>query len=171
MIERLIEKITQFCNTIAAIWLLGLALVVLADVIGRGVFDAPLQGAKEILSNSVVAILFLQIPFAVLRGGMIRTTLIYDNAGQWGRRLIDAIAYLLGLGLFIGIGIGGWDDMVTGYQIGEYEGIGALEFQTWPIRVITVFWSFLAAIVYALLLFRTVVRGDQATSPPAQPAV
>jgi len=157
MIDTVVERITRFCNTVAAAWLLLLAFVVLFDVVGRDVFDRPFHGTKEVLSNSVVAILFLQIPFAILKGGMIRTTIVYDNAGDMGRRVIDGAAYVLGIVFFAGVGIGGWEDMIMGYTVKEYEGIGAFEFQTWPIRGVTVFWSFLAAFVYVLLLAKVVL--------------
>ena len=161
----LIEKLTRFCNLIAAVWLLFLAFVVLYDVVGRGVFNAPFLGAKEIISNSVVAILFLQIPFAILQHGMYRTTVLYDRAGPKGRQIIDAVSYLLGIVFFISIGVGGWPDMIIGYEVKEFEGVSAFEFQTWPIRGVTVFWSFLAAVVYILLLGNTVLGKESHSAP------
>jgi TRAP-type C4-dicarboxylate transport system permease small subunit len=121
------------------------------------VFDASFLGAHEIVGNSVVGILFLQIPYAIQSGGMSRTTLIYDKVGPWGRIVIDATTFGLGIAFFAAIAVGGWGDMVTGWQIAEYEGIGAVEVPVYPIRAITVVLSLLSCFVY-LLFFLDLVR-------------
>jgi TRAP-type C4-dicarboxylate transport system permease small subunit len=144
--------LTRTLNALAAAWLVLLAVIILYDVVGRGVFDAPFMGAHEIVGNSVVGILFLQLPNAIQRSGMARTTLIYDKMGPWGRNLIDGSTSVCGIVFFCGIAIGGWGDMITGWQIGEYEGIGALEVPVYPIRTLTVVLSFLSATIYLLFL-------------------
>lgn len=154
-----IDALTRVLNVVAAVWLTIIAFVILYDVIGRYAFNAPFAGAREIVGNSVVAIVFLQIPLAIRRGAMIRTTLIYDLSGEVGKRIIDALTFVLGVAFFLAVGVGGWDGMVTGFQVREFEGIGAMEIPVWPIRGAAVFMSFLAAIVYLLMLFRVAVHG------------
>ena len=153
-----IQSLTRALNSLAAVWLVALAAIILYDVVGRSMFDAPFLGAHEIVGNSVVGILFLQIPNAIRSGGMTRTTLIYDKVGPWGQIAISSLANLAGLVFFAAIAIGGWGDMVTGWRIGEYEGIGALEVPVYPIRTLTVFMSILAGFVYLLLLHDTMRR-------------
>ncbi len=162
------ETLTRALNALAAGWLMLLAVLILYDVVGRGVFDAQFLGAHEIVGNSVVGILFLQLPNAIRNRGMARTTLVYDKVGPWGRTLIDALTGLCGLTFFLAIAVGGWGDMVTGWQIAEYEGIGAVEVPVYPIRTITVFLSFLSAAVYLLFLLETVGRRGERTSQPDQ---
>lgn len=160
MLVKWTQKLTRFLNVVAAAWLFFLALIILYDVVGRGVFNRPFLGTFEIVKNSVAAILFLQVPFAILSGGMLRTTLIYDHVGTGAKRFIDAASYLLGLVLFVAIGVGGWSGMITGWEILEYEGAGAFEFPTYPIRTIIVFLAFLAALV-CLLKIIVVFRDDR----------
>jgi TRAP-type C4-dicarboxylate transport system permease small subunit len=161
------QRLTQALNSLAAVWLVSLAVIILYDVVGRGVFDAPFLGAHEIIGNSVVGILFLQIPNAVRSGGMARTTLIYDKVGPLGRAGISGLANLAGVIFFTAIAVGGWGDMVTGWRIGEYEGIGALEVPVYPIRTLTVFMSVLAAFVYLLLLRDALTRRGEKHPPAA----
>jgi len=161
------ETLTRALNALAAGWLMLLAGLILYDVVGRGVFDAPFLGAHEIVGNSVVGILFLQLPNAIQSRGMARTTLVYDKVGPWGRALIDALTGLAGLAFFLAIAVGGWGDMVTGWQIAEYEGIGAVEVPVYPIRTITVFLSFLSATIYLLFLLEIVGRrGERPSRAP-----
>ncbi len=153
------QNLTRLLNSIAAVWLMALAVVILYDVVGRGVFDAPFLGAHEIVGNSVVGILFLQIPHAVQSGGMARTTLLYDKVGPFLQAMIRALAYGVGAIFFTSIAVGGWGDMVTGWRIDEYEGIGALEVPVYPIRTLTVFLSAFAAFIYLLLMGDVLKRG------------
>lgn len=160
--RRSLGSLANVLNVLAATWLLILAFVILYDVLGRALFNSPFLGAREILGNSVVAILFLQVPLAIHRGNMLRTTLIYDLTGVTGKRVIDIVTFLLGVGFFVAMGVGGWDDMITGWRIREFEGIGALEIPVYPIRTIAVFLSFFGAIIYLAMVAEIVsnwIRG------------
>lgn len=150
--------LANILNIIAAAWLLILAFVILYDVIGRAVFNSPFLGAREILGNSVVAILFLQVPLAIHRGNMLRTTLIYDLLGVSGKRVIDIATFTLGIVFFVAVGVGGWSDMITGWRIREFEGIGALEIPVYPIRTISVFLSFFGAVIYLAMVAEMIVN-------------
>ena len=71
-----LKKTPEYLQSIAAIWLILVALTIFAEVTFRnfGFF----LGADQIVQNSVPAIVFLQVPFAIASGTMLRTTLIYD---------------------------------------------------------------------------------------------
>ncbi len=167
MPRRTLGSLANVLNIVAAAWLLILAFVILYDVLGRALFNSPFLGAREILGNSVVAILFLQVPLAIHRGNMLRTTLIYDLTGVNGKRVIDIVSFMLGVGFFVAIGMGGWDDMITGWRIREFEGIGALELPVYPIRTLAVFLSFFGAIIYLAMVAEVIgdwIRGTDSTA-------
>ena len=42
--------------------------------------------------------------------------------------IINILSYAIGIMLFTGIAVGGWTDMIKGWEIREYQGIGAIEF-------------------------------------------
>lgn len=167
MPRRSLGSLANVLNIVAAAWLLILAFVILYDVIGRAVFNSPFLGAREILGNSVVAILFLQVPLAIHRGNMLRTTLIYDLAGRNGKRIINIITFLLGVGFFVAMGVGGWDDMITGWRIREFEGIGALELPVYPIRTMAVFLSFFGAVIYLAMVAEIISDWIRGADPAA----
>ena len=43
--------------------------------------------------------------------------------------IINIISYVIGIMLFVGIAVGGWTDMIKGWEIGEYQELGRLNFQ------------------------------------------
>ena len=80
-----LKKTPEYLQSIAAIWLILVALTIFAEVTFRnfGFF----LGADQIVQNSVPAIVFLQVPFAIASGTMLRTTLIYDFFKNKGKKL------------------------------------------------------------------------------------
>ena len=141
-----LKKTPELLQSIAAIWLILVAIAIFAEVTFRnfGLF----LGADQIVQNSVPAIVFLQVPFAIASGTMLRTTLIYDFFKERGKRIVNRISYIIGVLLFTGIAVGGWTDMIKGWEIGEYQGIGAIEFPVYPIRTVIIFSSIIIVIIY-----------------------
>ena len=163
--HRSLERVCTVLNYIAAAWLMALAVVIFVEVTGRGLFSAFL-GGDEIVSNSVPAIIFLQVPLAILSGSMLRTTITFDHLNKRWRQTVNAVSYLIGMLLFIGIAVGGWTDMIKGWEIGEYQGIGALEVPVYPVRTIIIASAILITLIYFVLILRAGAGKD--TTPGAQ---
>jgi TRAP-type C4-dicarboxylate transport system permease small subunit len=106
------------------------------------------------------------VPFAIAAGTMLRTTLIFGLVKKRIRLSINFVSYLIGIALFVGIAVGGWTDMVRGWEIREYQGIGAIEFPVYVIRTVIVFCSIIVALIYLNLAFRAVTGTD--STPMAQ---
>ena len=156
-----LKKTPELLQSVAAIWLILVAITIFAEVTFRnfGLF----LGADQIVQNSVPAIVFLQVPFAIASGTMLRTTLIYDFFKERGKRIVNRISYIIGVLLFTGIAVGGWTDMIKGWEIGEYQGIGAIEFPVYPIRTVIIFSSIIIVIIYSALIIKTFVNDRKQT--------
>ena len=117
----MVKKVSEILQGVAAIWLVFVAFTIFAEVTFRnfGLF----LGADQIVQNSVPAIVFLQIPFAIVSGTMLRTTLIYEFCNKHAKATINILSFLIGIMLFVGISVGGWTDMIKGWEIREYQGI------------------------------------------------
>jgi TRAP-type mannitol/chloroaromatic compound transport system permease small subunit len=155
MVDRLAGWLVGACGRIAAFWAMLLGFIILYDIVGREAFDSPLRGTVELVANSIVSILFLQIPYAIYTGAHFRTVMIYQHLGSIGQRLIDVAAYLLGIIFFVSLVLGGWGDMVTAWRVGEWEGEGALRVPTYPVRTLIIAFAALSAAIYVLLLVHT----------------
>ncbi|MDG2087760.1 MAG: TRAP transporter small permease [Arenicellaceae bacterium] len=149
----MLGRVAQLCHVVSAFWVVVLALIIFVDVSGRYLFNAPLLGAVEVIKNSVVSITFLQIPLAVYRGGMIRTTLIYDAVGPFFQKNIRSFTNILGLLFFLGTSFSSWGPFVEAWNIGEYEGEGALRVPTYPVRFLVTLTSAFTAFIYLYLLY------------------
>ncbi|WP_353475882.1 TRAP transporter small permease (plasmid) [Salipiger sp. H15] len=139
-------------HVVSSIWVFLLAGLIIADVLGRTLFLHPVEGTKEILQNSVIAVSFLQLPLAIYSGSMLRTTMLADALPPLGRCLLRSFACLLGLGLFAALAHASFPSAMSAVRLGEYEGEGALRIYTWPVRFLIVATSLLAALAYLSLL-------------------
>ncbi len=153
-----VTRATETLSTISAFWILLLAAIFLYDIIGRELFNTPFLGTHEIVGNSIVGILFLELPSTIKRGAMLRTTIVYHAVGRVSQRTIDCVSYLLGVLLFLAIIFGGWDAMVVSWEIQEIEGAGAFEVPIYPVRTLIILFSAICALIY-LQLFYVAVTG------------
>ena len=149
----MLGRIAQWCHLVSAFWVVVLALIIFVDVTGRYLFSMPLLGATEIIMNSVVSITFLQLPLAIYRGGMLRTTVISDTVKPNTQRILRTIGSILGLLFFAATAYSSWQPFVDAWQIGEYEGEGSLRVPTYPVRFLLIITTAFAALVYLYLLY------------------
>ncbi len=153
-----VTRATEWLSTVSAFWALALAAIYLYDILGRELFNKPFPGTHEIVGNSIVGILFLELPASIKRGAMLRTTLIYDAVSDANRRIIDCASYALGILLFLAIIFGGWGAMIVSWKTREFEGAGAFEVPVYPVRTLIIVFSAICALIYAQLLYHTLTR-------------
>ena len=151
MVDNVFYSISRVCSSIAAFWALALAFLILYDITGRTFFNTPFDGTIEIVANSMVSILFLQLPYTIYRGAHLRTAIIYQNLGGHGQRAIDFVLAALDVWFFISIAIGGWGDMIIGWEVDEREGDGSIRVPIYPVRTLLVFFAGISAFAYLLL--------------------
>jgi len=136
---------------LAAAWTFGLSFLVLGNIVGRFVFDAPIYGTAEIVSASIVVIVFLQVGFAIRSRSMLKADFLVVRLPINVQRIFLAISYFLGAAFFLMIITGGWEESILSYVEGEYEGEGALRVPSWPARWTVLIGSGLALVNYLVL--------------------
>ena len=151
-----VDRSTEVLSTISAFWGLLLCAVYLWDIIGRELFNTPFQGTHELVANSIVGILFLELPSSIKRRAMIRTVFIFNAVSDQFRRTIDCSTYILGILLFAAIIWGGWDTMITSWELKEFEGAGSFEVPVYPVRTLIIIFSSLCCLIYLQLFYYTV---------------
>ncbi|MDA0785778.1 MAG: TRAP transporter small permease [Proteobacteria bacterium] len=163
MVDNVVNTVTRVCSTVAAFWAMALAFLILWDITGRTFFNAPFDGTIEIVANSMVSILFLQLPYTIYRGAHLRTTVVYQNLNDLGRRLIDIVVALLGIWFFWSVAVGGWEDMIIGWEVDEREGEGSIRVPIYPVRSLIIVFAVVSILVYVLLLWHFVFGSQPIT--------
>ena len=165
MITRLNNWITTVLLVVAAVLGFLLSFVVVTDVIGRVVFNSPLKGTPEMVSISIVMILFLQAGYAVRSGGMINVDFLLARMPPRVQSYVMAVGALLGVGFFGLVCWGAIDPAIHAWTSNEFEGEGALRVPSWPARCIVVIGTFLAALSYLLIAIGNFRSGLEGRGP------
>ncbi len=151
-IARIVIAVNRVAQFVSSAWVVCLAIIILIDVGGRGLFSVPFKGAPEIIGNSIAVMAFLQAPHAISLRAMLRTELIDAFLSPGVQRALNALCYVLGVLLFAALCYSSIEPAIHAWDIGEYEGEGALRVPTYPVRIAIVALSALAAANYLLLL-------------------
>ena len=127
-----------------------LTFLICADIIGRTVFDRPILGVTEIVSLSLVAFVFLQLPYAVARRRLMRVEMVVgplERARPALARDWEVALALIGAALFTLIAIGEAPDFLRAWRTAEFAGVeGLFKVPVWPIKLIVVAGSAAAAL-------------------------
>ena len=154
------DRLSKFLMVAAAVWTFGLAFLVMGNIVGRTFFDAPIYGTAEIVSASIVIVVFLQAGYAIRSRSMLKADFLVSRLPDVAQRFFLAIGYLLGAALFLMIITGGWQESVTSFIEGEYEGEGALQVPSWPARWTVIVGSGLAMLNYLVMAYIDVFQPE-----------
>lgn len=147
---KITDYITKVLMILAAFWAFVLCFFTLADIIFRAM-NLPLQGTKEIIANSVVIIIFLQVGFAIRSRSMLGADFLINLFGPRTRRWLAIFGFLLGALFFAILFKGGVTPALRSFANGEFDGEGALRVPVWPARFTILIGSGLAVINYLAL--------------------
>lgn len=135
-----LQRLTRALNALGTLWILALMLLINSDVIGRNLLGAPVRGVTELVSLSIVGIVFLQLADTLHSGRFTRADVLLDrlkrNRPAAAARLQAAFhgcgALLMGVILWAA-----WAPLVESVRIREYVGaIGDFTAPVWPVRLI-----------------------------------
>ena len=160
-VEVICKSFSSGLNVVSAFWLFSIAGLILYDVLGREVFGEPFHGTNEIVSNSVLSILMLQLPLTIINRSSLRTTIIYGKLSPRGKGIVEAISYGLAAMIFLGIAYGSWENMIESWDILELEGSGVVEIPVYPIRTPVVLIGIIGGAVCSLMVYNSLSKSEQ----------
>ncbi|MGH8668170.1 MAG: TRAP transporter large permease subunit [Burkholderiales bacterium] len=141
-------------NSVGTAWLFALTFVICADVAGRYLFDAPIQGAAEIVGFSVVAALFLAFPNTLHVGRFTRVELLIERLEvrrPGAAALLTALFHLVGAAVFGLIAWGTWPRFESAWASDEITGTpGVFTFPVWPFFGVIVFGAAATCVEFLL---------------------
>ena len=170
MLKKLNDWVTQALLIIAAVLAFLLCFLVVADVIGRVIFNSPVKGTPEIVSSSIVVICFLQAGYAIRSGGMLNVDAFVGKLPPGIQGWIGALGALLGALFFAFLCWASLDGAAHAWTSNEFEGEGALRVPVWPARFVIVLGTALAATSYILLMVENAALALAGKAPAASAA-
>jgi TRAP-type mannitol/chloroaromatic compound transport system permease small subunit len=155
---RLLDGATQGLNVLGSALILVLMALVGVDVAGRNLAGAPVAGVPELVTLSIVAIVFLQIPQALRSGRMTRSDgfldLLNRRAPRAGRAL-ETLFDLTGMAVIGVIVWATWPIFTRAWQRGEFIGaMGDFTAPVWPIKLTLIVGGTLLIAQFAARIWR-----------------
>ena len=133
-----LDRATSLANVAGSLLILGLVLLIAADVAGRNAFGAPISGVPEMVSRSIVAIVFLQAPQALRAGRFTRSDGLIDILHRRTPRLargLEVAFDLIGFGVIAAILYAHWPILARAWTRGDFVGaVGDFTAPTWPVK-------------------------------------
>lgn len=141
-------------NGLGSLLIFAMMLLICSDVGARWLFNQPIYGVAEIVSLTIVAIVFLQLGSTLRHQRMARADIFIDGFTARSPRLghlLQALFNLLGLAacgvMFAATG----PLLLAAWSEGEYLGVqGLFTAPIWPIRLIVLIGALVTALQYLL---------------------
>ncbi len=159
-----LDALTKAMMILAAFCAFGLAFMILVDVTARAL-NIKFYGVAEYVRNTIIVIVFLQLPYAIRIASMLRVDIFVNALPKKSRLPLIILGNVLGLLFFAGITAGALPPAYDAWVNNEFEGEGVVRVAAWPARFSIVYGCGLATLFY---LFRIIdsVRGREAPKPP-----
>lgn len=158
MALRWLDGLTQGLNVLGSVLILLLMVLVGLDVAGRNLFNAPLSGVPEMVTLSIVAIVFLQIPAALRAGRMTQsdgliTALARRSPGA--ARALCTLFDLVSIAVIAVIVRMTWPMLTRAWTRGEFVGaVGDFTAPVWPIKLTLIVGSAVLIAQFAARIWR-----------------
>lgn len=157
-----LHHLTSVMNALGTLWILALMVLINADVFGRNLLAAPVRGTTELVSLSIVGIVFLQLADTLRTGRFTRADVLLDRLKHTRPALTDALHalfHLVGMALMLVILAASWTPLVESIEIREYVGaVGDFQAPVWPVRLITLVGLAVTALCFAMLAWLDLQR-------------
>ncbi|HXF88155.1 MAG TPA: TRAP transporter small permease [Xanthobacteraceae bacterium] len=145
---RFSDQLSKSLMILAAVWALGLSILIVADIFGNNVYGRAIPGVREIVISSIVMIVYLQLGFAIRSHSMLRADTLLQLLPDTLRRILLGIGYALGAVFFLMVLSGTVAPAVWAWTTSEFWGEGALRVPVWPTRFVILLGSALAILNY-----------------------
>lgn len=155
---RLIARFTGAMNVGGSLLIVVLMALIGADVAGRNLFNSPIPGVPEIVSLSILVIVFLQAPQALRQGRMARSDTLINMLARkapGAARLIETVFDGLGIVVFGVILYGTWPLLAKAWTRNEFIGaVGDFTAPVWPVKAAVALGSAALIVNFAVLAIR-----------------
>jgi TRAP-type transport system small permease protein len=151
---------------IAAISTFAMLVLVVANVIGRYLFNAPITGAFEITESLLVVVIMLGLALTQYHDGHIRVTILTRRMSPSWARLAKIWTLILGAVFFAWCAYASWKFAYESYSFNEQEW-GTITFPLYPFKFVVFLGVVLLAIQFVLDVIDEIGKPPSAHQPTA----
>ena len=148
-VDRLYFKFESAFNFVAAIVIMGLMFLGVAQVIGRKVFNFPVRGYVDLVEFAMVVFAFLAISYSQKLGGHVRMEFIISKFHGRALWFLEIVATLVAMFIITVLMVYSWQHFDRAWSIGDSS--MDIEIPIWPSKLMVPF-------AFAMLMVRFVIQ-------------
>ncbi len=160
-------------NGIGTIWVFILLVIINLDIGGRAIFNRPIRGVPEIVSMSIVALVFMQIAHTLRVGRLTRSDLMTNWLMRTRPRLghfFEGVHHLVGSILFTVLFWASLPMFTKAWTISEYVGAeGDFKAPLWPVKLIVLIGCVAGGIQFLIISGQGFIRAFTKTENGNEP--
>ncbi len=157
-ILRWLDRLTQVANIFGSVLISGLVVLICADVLGRNLLNTPISGVPEMVTLSIVAIVFLQAPQALRAGRMTRSDAVLRMIEARSAKVaatLETVFDLLAMVVVGAIIYATYPIFLRAWSRDEFIGAaGDFTAPTWPVKLMILIGAGLLALQFAGRIIR-----------------
>ncbi|SFJ54011.1 TRAP transporter small permease [Celeribacter neptunius] len=165
--QRFVNWISRAMIGLAGVGILAMLVLVVADVLGRAVFNVAIPGIDTIVASYLmVATIFLPLGLLQLLDENIAVDILRDQVPDAVKDVFDIVGHLLAVGFYVLLGWLYFKVAVEAFEIKEYV-TGTWNVPIWPARILMPLGLFVAALAALAKLeqaVRALVSGSKAAT-------
>jgi len=154
-VQRVLTTIALVLAIFGGVGTIAIMAMINLDVIGRGALSMPLPATAEIVSASIVSIVFLQLPYATVSGRNVRSDMLIGRVMARSPRaasLMEATNHLVGTIMLAVLLRYIWPEIESAVTDRETVGLfGVFTLPRWPFVVAVLAGCVMTCVVYALM--------------------
>lgn len=162
---RAFNQVSGALSALGTIWIFVLMLLICADVTGLALFSHPLYGVVELVEQTIVPVVFLQLAHALGHGRLTRADFLFgplSKSDPAAAGVLDLLFLLAGAMLFGALGWVLWGEYLEALRGGDYIGsTGIFTLPTWPFKLLTAVGCIATTAQFALEALETARRLPQ----------
>ena len=162
-IMRAIDSLSRGMMVLTAFCAFAIAIAILIEISARGM-GFKVYGTAEYIRNTLIIIVFLQLPYAVRNRAMLAVDIFVNSLPRSVALGVNLLGCVLGVAFFGLVCAGAWEPAIKSWVENEYEGEGIVDVAAWPAKFSIVIGCGLSVFYYFVRLIEIIRSGpEQAT--------
>lgn len=153
-----IDAVTKGMMVLTALCAFTMAVFILIEISAR-ILGLKFYGTAEYIRNTLIIIVFLQLPFAVRWKSMLSVDIFVNLMPQWMKKASAMLGCILGVVFFGAVILGAWEPAITSWVENEYEGEGVVDVAAWPAKFSIVIGCGFSVFYYLVRLYDIIRHG------------
>jgi tripartite ATP-independent transporter DctM subunit len=174
----LFARLTALFNGIGTVWVFLIMLLIVADIVAREAFNAPIRGVAEMVAFSILGAVFLQLAHSLHTGRFTRAEMLIDsleNSGALAGHVFNTLFSAFGVAVFAVISAGIYVELLNAWPDLRYGTEGDFVIYVWPLRLTILCGAVLAGLEFFFQFLRNAAGlwrdlGERARGRSGRPA-